>query len=203
LLKPERDRALDSRIISHIREGDRVLALGCGDGDLLLNVKREKGITKRGIELDGDAATEAISRGLSVVHGDLEKALFGQSDLTYDVVILNQVITTVEDPVAILEESVRVGRRVVVTFSNLAHWKNRMQLHWSGKLPVTFSLPYQWFDTPNIRLLTIRDFKDLCQSKYFRIEWEEFVSIEMNGRVQPVENLPNLRASTAPFLLRC
>jgi methionine biosynthesis protein MetW len=196
-----RDRALDARIITCIREGDRVLDLGCGDGDLLVKVKREKCITERGVELDGGAATEAISRGLSVVHGNLEEALACQGDGSFDVVILNQVIATVADPVAILNESVRVGRRVIVTFPNFAHWKNRLQLHWFGRLPVTPLLPYQWFDTPNIRLLTIKDFRDLCRSEHFRVEWEEFVSIEMNGRVRPVKNLPSMRASTALFVM--
>ncbi len=196
-----RDRALDRNIVACVGEGERVLDLGCGQGDLLARLKREKRIRERGVEIDGLSAAEAISRGLSVVHGDLEEALSCQTDGSFDVVILNQVITNVNDPVAILEESVRVGNRVIVTFPNFAHWKNRLHTLLSGRLPVTTSLPYQWFDTPNIRLVTVKDFRTLCRQRRFRIEEEQFVVMGMDAAIRPVKIGPNLMASSAFFLL--
>ncbi len=196
-----RDRALDMHIAAWVREGDSVLDLGCGEGDLLVKLKREKSIRERGVEIDGRAVTESIARGLSVVHDDLEDALKCQADEAFDVVILNQVITTVNNPIDILEQSVRVGRRVVVTFPNFAHWKNPFNLFLSGRLPVTASLPYQWFDTPNIRVLTVKDFRDLCRNRNFRIETEMFVAMEIDGRVRVVRILPDQRATSALFLL--
>ncbi len=196
-----RDRALDRNIVACVGEGERVLDLGCGQGDLLARLKREKRIRERGVEIDGLSAAEAISRGLSVVHGDLEEALSCQTDGSFDVVILNQVITNVNDPVAILEESVRVGNRVIVTFPNFAHWKNRLHTLLSGRLPVTPSLPYQWFDTPNIRFATVKDFRDLCRSRGFRLEMEEFVAVGDDGHVRDVSVLPEQRATSALFLL--
>ena len=196
-----RDRALDMHIAAWVREGDRVLDLGCGEGDLLDRLKKDKSIREMGVEIEGHAVTEAIARGLSVVHDDLGDTLSCQDDYAFDVVILNQVITTIEDPVDILEQSLRVGHRVVVTFPNFAHWKNPFHIFLFGRLPVNPSLPYQWFDTPNIRLVTVKDFRDLCRDRSFRIEGEEFVAMEMDGRVRTIKVYPNMRASSALFLL--
>lgn len=196
-----RDRALDRNIVACVGEGERVLDLGCGQGDLLARLKREKRIRERGVEIDGLSVTEAISRGLSVVHGDLEEALSCQTDGSFDVVILNHVINNIHNPVSVLEESVRVGRRAVVTFPNFAHWRNRLHILLTGRLPVTPSLPYQWFDTPNIRVMTVRDFRNLCRGRGFRVEREEFVASDQNGRIRTVGLFPGLRATSALFLL--
>ena len=196
-----RDRALDSQIVSMVEEGQSVLDLGCGRGDLLRILKNEKSIREAGIELDGDAVTDAIARGLSVVHGDLEEGLSHLADNTFDMVILNQVITVIHDPVVLLRESLRVGQRVVVTFPNFASWRNRLQLGIQGRLPVTRNLPYQWYDTPNIRLLTVKDFCDLCRRQGISIAGEAFVGLAGKGFFSPVRWWPNLRASSALFLL--
>ncbi len=196
-----RDRALDSQIVSMVEEGQSVLDLGCGRGDLLRILKNEKSIREAGIELDGDAVTDAIARGLSVVHGDLEEGLSHLADNTFDMVILNQVITVIHDPVVLLRESLRVGRRVVVTFPNFASWRNRLQLGIQGRLPVTGNLPYQWYDTPNIRLLTVKDFRNLCRRQGIRIAEQAFVGLAGKGLFRPVRWWPNLRASSALFLL--
>ncbi|MEE8385785.1 MAG: methionine biosynthesis protein MetW [Dehalococcoidia bacterium] len=196
-----RDRALDAEILSCVSGGSSVLDLGCGRGELLSLLKREKSIREAGIELDGDAATEAIASGLSVVHGDLEEGLSHLANGSFDAVILNQVITVIRDPLVLLRESTRVGRQVVVTVPNFASWRNRLQLGWRGRLPVTGNLPYQWYDTPNIRLVTVRDFRNLCREQGYRIVREAFVGLTGRGSFTPVHWWPNLRASSALFLI--
>lgn len=196
-----RDRALDDQIVSSVNVGDRVLDLGCGQGDLLDRLKWERKVHEQGIEIDGKAVTEAIARGLSVVHGDLEEGLGDLGDGSCDVVILNQVITVIRDPVTLIEESLRVGRRVIVTFPNFAVWRTRFQLLLRGRLPVTPSLPYQWHDTPNIRLVTVKDFRNLCRRLGLSVLKESYSSPGADGRFHPVRVWPNLRASSAMFCL--
>jgi len=197
-----RDRALDDQISSIVNEGERVLDLGCGKGDLLSRLKKEHRIQESGIEIEGVAVSEAIARGLSVTHGDLEDSLTSLSDRSWDLVILNQVITVIRDPVTILRESLRVGQRVVVTFPNFAGWRTRSQLILHGRLPVTPSLPYQWYDTPNIRLVTVKDFRALCQQMELKVLKKAFVGRTGDGGFRPVSAWPNLRASSALFLLK-
>ncbi len=196
-----RDRALDSEILSCVTEGSTILDLGCGRGELLSLLKRERAVHEAGIELDGDAVTEAIARGLSVVHGDLEEGLSHLADYSFDQVIINQVITVISDPVILIKESLRVGRQVIVTFPNFAVWRNRLHLGLHGRLPVTGNLPYQWFDTPNIRLVTVRDFTDLCRDQGYRIVHKAFVGLTIKGSFRPVHRWPDLRASSAMFVI--
>ena len=196
-----RDRALDGQILSLVNEGEKVLDLGCGQGDLLSCLKERKGVRESGIEIDGGAVTEAIARGLSVIQGDLEDGLVHISDGSYDLVLLNQVISVIRDPVALLQESLRVGGRIIVTFPNFAAFRTRFQLTFNGRLPVTSTLPYQWYDTPNIRLVTVKDFKDLCHRLNLKILKQAFVAPAEKGRFRPVHLWPNLRASSALFMV--
>ena len=201
-----RDRALDDRIAAYARDGDRILDLGCGAGDLLVKIKQRTRISEMGVEFDGTLVQEAIAKGLSVVHGDLEDGLSHLADGSFDMIILNQVITVIRDPVALLEESLRVGHRVAVTFPNFAGWRTRCQLFFRGRLPVTPSLPYQWYDTPNIRLVTVKDFRNLVRTMGLSIMDEYFVSLvgrrARDRSFRPVARWPNLLASSALFLVR-
>ncbi|MCK5353046.1 methionine biosynthesis protein MetW [bacterium] len=196
-----RDRALDDQISAIVSKGEKVLDLGCGRGDLLASLKSEHQIQESGIEIEGEAVSEGIARGLSVTHGDLEDSLASMGDRAWDLVILNQVITVIRDPVAILSESLRVGRRVAVTFPNFAGWRTRFQLALRGRLPVTPSLPYQWYDTPNIRLVTVKDFRNLCGQMELKILKEAFVGRARGGGFRPVSAWPNLKASSALFVI--
>jgi methionine biosynthesis protein MetW len=196
-----RDRALDDEIVSLVRAGERVLDLGCGRGDLLLRLRMEKGINERGIERDGGAVAEAIARGLAVVEGELGEWVEDMPAGSYDLVVLNQVLPLMEDPVAVIEGALRVGRRVAVSYPNFAHWRIRMTLALGGRLPVNPSLPYQWYDTPNIRLVTVADFRRLCGERGWRVVREAFVSQQGPESAAPVRALPNLRASLALAVL--
>jgi len=201
-LTAARDRALDLVIASCVEEGSSVLDLGCGHGELLSLLKSRKKVREAGIELDADAATEAISRGLSVVHSSLEEGLNHLADGSFDLVILNQVITIIRDPLAVLRESFRVGRQVAVTVPNFAVWRNRIQVGFGGRMPVTGNLPYQWHETPNIRWVTVRDFRRTCCEQGYRIIREGFVRLSDNGTCRSVQWWPNMRASSALFLLQ-
>lgn len=196
-----RDRALDPFILASVRDGDRVLDLGCGGGDLLLRIKEKKNAIERGVEIEGSLAAEAISKGLSVIQGDIQENLLDLGDDSFDVVILNQVIPIVRELVGVLLESLRVGRKVVVTFPNFAYWRTRSHLYWHGCLPVTPSLPYQWYDTPNIRLVTIKDFRALCSDRDIVVLKEGYITLAGDRSARPVRGWPNFRASSAMFLL--
>lgn len=196
-----RDRALDDEIAALVSPGERVLDLGCGRGDLLLRLHREKGIRERGIERDGDAVAEAIARGLAVVEGELGEWVGDLPASSYDLVVLNQVLPLMEDPVAVIEGALRVGRRVAVSYPNFAHWRIRLTLGLGGRLPVNPALPYQWYDTPNIRLVTVSDFRRLCREQGWRVVREAFAAQQGIERAVPVRALPNLRASLALAVL--
>jgi methionine biosynthesis protein MetW len=161
----------------------------------------EKGIHERGIERDGAAVAEAIARGLAVVEGELGEWVDDLPAASYDLVVLNQVLPQMENPVAVIRGALRVGRRVAVSYPNFAHWRIRLTLGLGGRLPVNPALPYQWYDTPNIRLVTVSDFRGLCRERGWRVVHEAFADQRGAKGASPVRALPNLRASLALAVL--
>ncbi len=196
-----RDRVFDHLICQLTGTGERVLDLGCGSGDLLLLLKREKGIRELGIELDSEYAADCLARGLSVIQGDLEESINDFNANSFDLIILNQVMLSVPNPLKLLENGLRVGKRVIITFPNFAHWRIRLQIMFRGRLPVNRYLPYEWYETPNIRLATVDDFMNLCQQKQITLLEKQFISQSSNGKLRPVIFRPNLRSSVALFCL--
>ncbi len=187
----------DHQIITNIvSENARVLDLGCGNGDLLAILVREKNALVQGIELSDDEMHKCVERGLTVLQGDIESGLVDYPDQSFDYVILNQIMQEIKKADFVIQESLRVGRRVIVGFPNFAHFKARMTLFWHGKTPINEALPYYWFETPNIRFLTIRDFIDYCRTKNIHIEQQYYL-----GKVKPVRILPNLFAQNAIFVV--
>ena len=148
-------------ITAWIEPGHRVLDLGCGDGSLLRHLVDSRGVRGVGVEIDDANILAAIRNGINVLQGNLEKGLDEFADQSFDHVILSRTLQTVRHTEGILREMLRVGREAVVSFPNFAYWKNRLAVL-NGRMPVSEDLPYQWFDTPNVRFFTISDFEDLC-----------------------------------------
>jgi methionine biosynthesis protein MetW len=188
---------LDYRVIADwIRPGTSVLDLGCGDGELLSILVKEKAVRANGIEIDEQAIYKCVEKGLSVFHEDIEQGLSGYPDESFDYVIMNGSLQQVKKPDVVFKEALRVGKRLIVGFPNFSHISSRLQMLFSGRVPVTPSLPYQWYDTPNLHFLSISDFRDYCRLRGLKIEAAAFLSKDRR-----VGLLPNLFAEQGLFLL--
>jgi methionine biosynthesis protein MetW len=180
-----------------VRPNSSILDLGCGDGELLAILQRDrKAVKVQGIEIDEQAIYKCVARGLSVFHGDIDSGLAEYGDKSFDYIILNQSFQQVKRPDQVLRESLRVGREVIVGFPNFAHYTARYQLALRGRAPITRSLPYEWYDTPNIHFLSIADFKDYCRKRGIKI----LKSIYL-GKSRPVRFWPNLLALLGIMLI--
>ncbi len=180
-----------------IKSEASVLDLGCGNGDLLARLRREKNLARaQGIEIDEQAIYKCVAKGLSVFHGDIDSGLAEYDDKSFDYVILNQTFQQVKKPDVVLEEALRVGREVIVGFPNFAYFTARYHLALRGRAPITRSLPYEWYDTPNIHFLSIADFIDYCHDRQFRILQSCYL-----GKNEQVRIFPNLRALVGIFLI--
>lgn len=159
-MKPQR---ADYEVIAGlVREGARVLDVGCGDGALLEKLQREKRVRGRGMELSQAGVNACVAKGLSVVQGDADRDLHFFPDRAFDYVILSKTIQAVHHPANVLAELARIGDRVIVSLPNFGHWKTRLALLFTGRMPVNAALPASWHETGNIHLCTVRDFAELC-----------------------------------------
>lgn len=188
---------LDYRIIEDIVDtGSRVLDLGCGDGELMSLLVVNKKAKVQGIELDEAAIYKCVEKGLSVFHGDIDSGLIEYPDKSFDYVILNQSLQQVKKADFVLGEALRVGHRVIVGFPNFAYISARFMLCFRGKSPVTESLPYRWYNTPNLRFLSISDFKDYCRGENIKLIQEKYFNEK-----SMIGFWPNLFASNAVFII--
>lgn len=183
-------------ILELIPEGSRVLDLGCGDGELLYLLREKKKVIGRGLEIAEECIRQCIAKGLSVEHGDLDQGLAEYADKSFDYVILCQTLQTVHKPKELILEMLRVGRKGIVSFPNFGHWYARWQIFFGGRVPVVPSLPYQWYDTPNLHFLTTQDFWDFCR----RFEIKVMDNWSLKGQ-QKLQVLPNWRGEVGVFLL--
>ena len=182
-------------ILGWVSKEASVLDLGCGEGKLLAFLVKEKQVHAQGIELSETAIQRCVAEGLSVFQQDIDTGLSEYGDSSFDYVILNQTLQQVKKPDFALKEALRVGKRVIVGFPNFVHISARLQIL-KGRVPVTKSLPYEWYDTPNLHFLAIADFKDYCRKRNIHIENSAF--IRKNGTVKL---FPNLFAEIGLFLL--
>jgi len=191
------DIRLDHRIIySVIDHGSRVLDLGCGEGDLLYLLARDKQVIAQGIEMDDRAIQECVKKGLSVFHDDIESGLREYPEHSFDFVILNQSMEEVKNVDSLIQDALRIGNRVIIGFPNFAYIKSRWMMFFKGRAPITRSLPYSWFDTPNVRFLSVIDFREYCSEKNIRI-----IEAHYLGGKSTVRFCPNLFALNAVFVL--
>lgn len=151
------------QVLTWVPKGSSVLDLGCGSGQLLAALSEQKNCHGYGLEIDPDCIVEAVGRGVNVIEQNLDDGLDNIADKAFDVVVMTQALQATRRPDLTLKEMLRVGRQAIVTFPNFAHISHRYQLGLKGHMPVSKSLPHQWFDTPNIHLSTFKDFDALCQ----------------------------------------
>jgi methionine biosynthesis protein MetW len=183
-------------ISSWIVKGASVLDLGCGDGRLLAILAKEKQIRAQGIELSDQSVHSCVAAGLNVFQQDIDSGLAEYADKSFDFVILNQTFQQVKKPNYVLAEALRVGKKVIVGFPNFCYITDRFQLFFKGRVPVSPSLPYEWYDTPNLHFLSIADFIEFCKNRNIKIERSFFVT---NNK--QVKRFPNLFGETGLFLL--
>jgi len=189
-------------IIGLVEPGSRVMDLGCGEGDLLKALKVLKNIRGEGIELSEECIQACVAKGLfNIHHGDLDEGLADYADKSVDYVVLTNTIQVLHRPLFLIKEMARVGKKCIISFPNFGHWSIRLQLLLNGRMPKSPRLPYEWYDTPNIHLATIADFRDFCPVAGLRILKEIRLRTTGEGQCKVVHLLPNLFADAAIFLV--
>lgn len=188
---------IDYRIILTLVEPkSRVLDMGCGDGELLYLLNKNLQTRSQGIEIDQDQIMECIERGINVLLGDLDSGLTDFKEGSFDYVILNNALQELRYPDDVIKDALTVGKKLIVGFPNFAYIKARWQLFFSGRIPVTPSLPFAWYESPNLHVLTVKDFKEYCRSRGFKILEERYVRNQ-----REIYFKPNLLAQWGIFLI--
>ena len=195
--QPHRARVDYDLIESLIEPGSSVLDVGCGSGELLTNLIRDKNIRGEGIEVDQYPVLDCVCRGIPVIQQDVVQGLHYYGDKSFDYVILSQTVQTLKNPQDVFLELLRVGKKVIVSFPNFAHWRCRLQMGLLGKAPVTGQLPFEWYNSPNVLFFTLKDFDRFCDKLGVRIEKK----IALRGtQVSSVKFAPNLFAEQAVYV---
>lgn len=199
----EKPLRFDQQIIaSWITPGSRVLDLGCGTGDLLFHLKTHKNVAGTGIELVEDKVEQCISKGLTVLQGDINEEILDYPGNAFDYVILSQTLQQVYRPDELLRTLVDIGRNVAVSFPNFSYWRSRLQHLLLGHAPKTRQLPFEWYDTPNIRVITLKDFRRFTEKLGISIIREAAISThhsDLQGTI--VHYFPNLLATYGIMLI--
>ncbi len=183
-------------IVDLIKPNSRVLDLGCGNGELLELLKINKSVKGTGVEIDENAIYNCIEKGITISHGNIDTGLIDYGTKRFDYVILNESLQQVLHPQKVILESLRVGKNVIVNIPNFCHIEGRLQIFFKGRVPMTKELPYEWFDTPNLRFLSLKDFRRFCRVNGIVIEKE----IPL-GYKNIIGFLPNLFARSGLYLL--
>jgi len=183
-------------ILDWIEQSSSVLDLGCGDGELISLLIQEKKVCAQGIEIDEQSIYECVARGLSVFQQDIDTGLAEYVDKSFDYVILSQTLQQVKKLDFVLKEALRVGKQAIISFPNYVYYPARFQIFFRGKVPVTSSLPHEWYETPNLHFLGISNFIEYCTQR--KITIKDSVFIRKNKRVR---FFPNFFAEIAMFLI--
>ncbi len=183
-----------------VRPGARVLDLGCGNGELLAHLAREKGVNGYGLEIDPDMITSCVTKGVNVIEQNLDDGLSRFPASSFDLVVMTETLQAVRHPDRLIDEMLNIGHECIVTFPNFGHWQCRAYLATRGRMPIARHLPHHWYDTPNIHLCTFADFERLCTDKKLIIH-QRFV-VDTQYRNRPLINrFPNLFGTIAFYHL--
>ncbi|MBR1908121.1 methionine biosynthesis protein MetW [bacterium] len=190
-----------SVITKIIEENSSVLDLGCGDGTLLKSLIDNKHVKGKGIEINQESVISCLEKGVCTIQGDIDEGLIQFSNKEYDYVILNRTVQATEHPDLVIKEMLRVGKKAIVSFPNFAYWRVRMYLLFNGRMPVSKMLPYEWYNTPNIHLLTIKDFFDFTKNNNIKILKSIYLNHSKVRKDKLLRLLPNILAEEAVFVL--
>lgn len=185
-------------IAEWIPEGSRVLDLGCGDGELLAQLKGQRHAYGLGVEIEEDRIIECVRKGVPVVQKNLDTGLGNFRDQSFDMVLMTQSLQQMKAPDRTLREMLRIGREAIVTFPNFGHWSTRRYLSFQGRMPMSNVLPYKWYDTPNIHLCTFKDFEQLCADLNFRIKRRTVTDHQHRSR-KLINLMPNFLGEVAIY----
>ena len=188
----------DELILQQVECASRVVDFGCGDGRLLAKLRDKHGCEVQGVDVDPEHLLAALERGVPVVRANLDAGLSEFPSQSFDFAVLSQTLQQVQRPQFVLEEMLRIARRGLVVVPNFGYWQVRFQVLWQGRAPVTESLPYEWYNSPNIHFMTMRDFRDLCQKQNIRIITELPI---IKCQACPDAWAANLRAESALYVL--
>jgi methionine biosynthesis protein MetW len=193
-------RRLDYELIGAlVPKGSSVLDLGCGDGQLLAELVEHKGCMGKGIEINEQAVLACIQRGVAVYHGDMLEGMGLYRDGSFDVVILSQTLQQTAMPVKVIQEMLRVGETAIISFPNFGYWRVRLGLFFGGRMPKNELLPYDWFNTPNVHLCTVTDFRILCRDQKLE-RMQEIFLVPPFRQISPF--LANWRAGLVIFQIK-
>ena len=190
-----------NEVMKLIPEGARVLDLGSGDGYLLEELIKKKNVIGTGVEINQDLAIESMQKGLPIIQGDIDEDLKQFQDKSFDYVILNQTLQSTKYPEMIIDEMLRVANKCIVSFPNFAYWRVRFYLFFKGKMPKSKQLPYEWYDTPNIHLLTICDFFEFCKKRDIKIEKSVYLTREKLRSGFFIKHIANFFSQEVVFVI--
>lgn len=190
-----------SAISQWIQPGERILDLGCGDGELMAYLKQQKHVTGYGMEIDTQKIVACVEKGVEVIHQDLNASLDYIDDQSFDTVIMTQSLQQTDAPAKLVEDMLRIGKRAIVTFPNFGHWTARLYLGLRGMMPMSKTLPIPWYETANIHLCTFKDFEILCRERNIQILTRTVVDGEHEQNWK-INLLPNVLGEVALYHLQ-